>query len=110
MTDRAEILSVLKSLTEPKAHRDRGVVTVIGKDKVGIIAGVARVLAEQQVNIADISQQVLQDLFTMNMIVDLSGMTCSFHELSTLLNAEGERLGVKIYIHREEVFDFMHTV
>ncbi len=110
MTDRAETLSVLKSLTEPEVHSERGVVTVIGKDRVGIIAGVSRVLAEQQVNIADISQQVLQELFTMNMIVDLSEMTCSFQELSSLLNSEAERLRVKIYIHKEEVFDFMHTV
>ncbi|MBO8125650.1 MAG: ACT domain-containing protein [Firmicutes bacterium] len=97
-------------MARPNDVQDRGVVTVIGKDRVGIIAGVAKVLADQNVNIADITQTVMRDLFTMNMIVDFSKMRCSFHELSKLLEEEAKKLGVKIYIHKEEVFRFMHTI
>src|SRR5690554_4586609 len=110
MSDKAETLAVLKAMTGSDVHAERGVITVIGKDRVGIIAGVSRILAEQEVNIVDISQTILQNLFTMNMIIDFSEIKCSFHELSKLLNAEAERLGVKIYIHKEEVFQFMHNV
>lgn len=103
-------LLILKESKIPAAGSNRGVVTVIGKDKVGIIAGISRVLAEKQANIADISQTILKGLFTMNMIVDLSNLGCTFQELSSALEVEAQRLGVKVYIHREEVFDFMHSI
>lgn len=88
----------------------RAIVTVIGKDRVGIIAGVSATLARHGVNILDISQTVLQEYFTMIMLVELEGMTVSFQELTGLLNDEGKRLGVAITVQREEIFQSMHTI
>jgi ACT domain-containing protein len=85
-------------------------VTVIGKDKVGIIAQVSAVLAENMVNILDISQTILQDYFTMIMLVDLSKMKISFAELSNRLADKGKTIGLQIKIQREEVFKAMHQV
>ena len=86
----------------------RAVVTVIGKDKVGIIAGICQCLADLNVNVLDISQTILQDLFTMNMLVDISLSEKTFPEIVSALNAEGESLGVSVRIQREDIFDAMH--
>jgi len=88
----------------------RAIVTVIGKDRVGIIAGVSGTLARNKVNILDISQTVLQDYFTMIMLVDLGVMACTFQELVDRLNEEGKSLGVTITVQREEIFQSMHNV
>jgi ACT domain-containing protein len=88
----------------------KAIVTVIGKDKVGIIAQVSGVLAENMVNILDISQTTLQDYFTMIMLVDLTNMKVSFSDLSRKLNEKGETIGLQIKIQREEVFEAMHKI
>jgi ACT domain-containing protein len=88
----------------------KAIVTVIGKDKVGIIAQVSAVLAENRVNILDISQTILQDYFTMIMLVDLTQIKISFSELSRKLNEKGEIIGLQIKIQREEVFSAMHKI
>jgi ACT domain-containing protein len=88
----------------------KAIVTVIGKDKIGIIAQVSAVLAENAVNILDISQTILQDYFTMIMLVDLSGMSISFSDLSRRLEERGNTIGLQIKIQREEVFKAMHHV
>lgn len=88
----------------------KAIVTVIGKDKIGIIAQVSAVLAENMVNILDISQTILQDYFTMIMLVDLSKMKISFAELSNRLADKGKTIGLQIKIQREEVFKAMHQV
>jgi len=88
----------------------KAIVTVIGKDKVGIIARVSTVLAENMVNILDISQTILQDYFTMIMLVDLSKMKISFSELNKKLDEKGKTIGLQIKIQREEVFKAMHQV
>lgn len=88
----------------------KAIVTVIGKDKIGIIAQVSAVLAENMVNILDISQTILQDYFTMIMLVDLEKMKISFSELSKKLDEKGKTIGLQIKIQREEVFKAMHQV
>jgi len=88
----------------------KAIVTVIGKDKVGIIAQVSAVLAESMVNILDISQTILQDYFTMIMLVDLSFMKISFSELHSKLEEKGKTIGLQIKIQREEVFKAMHQI
>jgi ACT domain-containing protein len=88
----------------------KAIVTVIGKDKVGIIAQVSAVLAENRVNILDISQTILQEYFTMIMLVDLTQIKISFSELSRKLNEKGEIIGLQIKIQREEVFSAMHKI
>ena len=88
----------------------KAIVTVIGKDKPGIIAGVCTLFAQSEVNILDISQTVIQDFFTMSMLVDLTKSTVSFTDLSDALKVKGEEMGVNIRIQREDIFDLMHRV
>lgn len=87
------------------------VITVVGKDKVGIMAGVCITLQKVNVNILDISQTVLHNnIFTMNMLVDVSCANVEYAKIVDALNEEGERLGVSIRIQREEIFDAMHKI
>ncbi|HHW29098.1 MAG TPA: ACT domain-containing protein [Syntrophomonadaceae bacterium] len=89
---------------------ERGIVTVVGRDRVGIIARVAGILAESNVNILDISQTVLQGFFAMIMIVDLSSSRNNFSELRQKLEDSGEEMGLKITLQHEDVFRYMHRV
>jgi ACT domain-containing protein len=88
----------------------RVIVTVIGQDRVGIIAGVSALLAAANANILDISQTLLQEMFTMIMMVDVSGATVSFDELRQQLRDHGAALGLAIDAQHEDVFRYMHRV
>lgn len=88
----------------------RAIVTVIGKDKPGIIAGVCTLFAQCGVNILDISQTVMEEFFTMTMLVDLTKSTVSFSELSDSLKEKGEEMEVNIRVQREDIFDLMHRI
>ncbi len=88
----------------------RAIVTVIGKDTVGIIANVCSLLAENGVNVLDISQTVLQGYFTMIMMVDVSGSKVDFAELSVKLQERGVQQGLDIRIQREDIFEAMHRI
>jgi len=88
----------------------RAIITIIGSDRVGIIAGIANVLADANVNILDISQSVIREFFTMIMMVDLTGSAVSFPALSEALWRKGDELAVRVEIQREEIFTAMHRV
>ena len=88
----------------------RAVITVIGNDRVGIIAAVSIVLAEFNVNILDINQTTMQGLFTMIMMVDISKTNASFEKLSEALDAKGSEMGLKIRIQHEDIFKSMHRI
>ena len=88
----------------------RAIVTVIGKDRVGIIANVCSLLAQSGVNILDISQTILQDYFTMIMLVDISGCSFPFDELAKTLKTRGEEQALSIRIQREDIFEAMHRI
>ena len=88
----------------------RAIVTVIGKDRVGIIATVCNVLSKHNVNVLDISQTVLQEYFTMIMLVDLTDCPLSFDALSRLLQEKGEERGLSVHIQRQDIFDAMHRI
>ena len=86
------------------------IVTVIGKDRVGIIADVCALLAKNQVNVLDISQTVMQEYFTMIMMVDVSRSELIFSELVKLLEEEGKGLNLSIRAMREDIFNAMHRI
>ena len=86
------------------------VLTVIGKDKPGIIAKVSTLLANNNVNIEDISQTIMQNTFTMIMLVNLEGSTVQLHELRQKCKDLGEEVGVNILLQHEGIFDAMHKV
>ena len=88
----------------------RGVITVLGKDRVGIIAEISRVFYEEGVNIDGINQALLEDLFTMVMVVDMKGMQIKFEGLQDRLKAVGSALGVDIRIQKEDIFQSMHRL
>ena len=88
----------------------RAIVTVIGKDQVGIIAAVCTLLAEHNVNVLDISQTVLQEYFTMIMLVDASQINVSFADLAKTLAAAGSERALSIRIQREDIFNAMHRI
>lgn len=89
---------------------EKAVLTVIGKDRTGIIHGVSGVLLEADINILDISQTIMQDMFTMVMLVDIANSRIEFTALKDILSKEGERLGVEITICHEQIFNSMHRI
>lgn len=88
----------------------KAVLTVIGNDRKGIIAGISNTLADNSVNIIDISQTILDGMFTMIMIVDMDDKSTEFSHLSDLLVSKGEELGVKVTVTREEIYKSMHRI
>jgi len=88
----------------------RAIVTVIGKDQVGIIARVCALLSGQGVNVLDISQTILQEYFTMIMLVDVKEAKVPFAELVRLLEEDGKENGVVIHVQREDIFNAMHRI
>lgn len=88
----------------------RAVLTVVGKDKTGIIAKVSSFLAERGVNILDISQTILEDYFAMIMLVDISKSNLSLSRLSEESAEMGAKIGMSIHIQHEEIFNAMHSV
>ena len=88
----------------------KAIVTVIGKDRVGITASVCSLLAQHNINILDISQTVLQDYFTMVMLVDTAACTASIGEMADLLEQAGKEQELSIRIQREDIFNAMHRI
>ncbi len=86
------------------------IITVVGSDKVGIIAKVSQFLSEHKINIADITQTILSGNFVMMMMVDLSAADISIDELRNNMNKKAEKMGVEINIMSEKVFSAMHRV
>lgn len=88
----------------------RAVLTVLGVDRIGIVAAVTTALAEMQVNIEDIRMALLDDMFTMIAMVDVGGGLAPFGQIQTTLQAVGDRLGVQVLLQREETFRAMQRV
>jgi len=89
---------------------NKAIITVVGRDCVGIIAKTCTYLSENNINILDINQTIVQEYFNMMMIVDLSGTGKNFDTVSEELAAVGETIGVRIHIQREEIFTSMHRI
>lgn len=88
----------------------KAIVTVVGKDRVGIIAAICVTLAEYNVNVLDISQTVMQGYFTMMMVVDVSGANVPLVDLCQRMDAKGQEMGLSIRVQREDIFDAMHRI
>lgn len=88
----------------------RAVITVIGKDNVGILHKVSGVCSEKGVNVIEVTQSVLQDMFAMIMLVDITGMTTDFANLVDDMTSLGEQLGLSIHTMHEDIFNSMHNV
>ena len=88
----------------------KAILTVIGKDKVGIIAGISNKLSKLKINILDVNQTILDGYFTMMMMLDLKECTEDFVKVQSILSKEASILGVEVKIQREEIFKSMHTL
>ncbi len=88
----------------------RAVITVLGKDMVGILARVSSICAENQVNVMEVTQSVLQDLFAMIMLVDISKCAIPFNELADQLTATGNKMGLTVHVMHEDIFNSMHRI
>ena len=89
---------------------DKVVITVVGKDRLGILAKTCTYLADNGVNILDISQTIVQDYFNMMMIVDMSGSSKSFGEIGSEMAQLGMEMGLRIRCQKEEIFEKMHRI
>ena len=94
----------------PESDKNRAILTVLGSDRCGIVAAVTGCLARHEANILDISQTILQGIFTMTMLVQLGEDGAAFAELQSELSDLSETLGVQITMQREEVFRFMYRL
>ena len=88
----------------------RAIVTVVGKDQVGIIAAVCVKLAEYNVNVLDISQTVMQGYFTMMKVMDVSACSVPLAELVSLMDEEGRKKNLSVRVQREDIFEAMHRI
>ena len=88
----------------------RAVITVLGKDMVGILAKVSNMCAEKGVNIIEVTQSILQDMFAMIMMVDISKCSVPFSELSDRLTTLGGEMGLTIHTMHEDIFNSMHHI
>lgn len=88
----------------------KAILTVIGKDRVGIIAGVSNELLRLNINILDVNQTIMDKYFTMIMMLDLEKANSTFDDIKSALVTKGGELGVEVKIQREEIFNSMHTL
>jgi ACT domain-containing protein len=88
----------------------KAVISVLGKDKIGIIYNVTSVLAGYEINILDINQTIIQDYFSMVMIVDLEKCSIKFEEIQNKLDKKGQEIGLSIRIQHEDIFNSMYKI
>ena len=88
----------------------RAVVAVIGKDTVGILAKVSGICAEYKANVMDVTQTIMQDLFAMNMLIEISGLTIDYVDFAEKLKSAGTEMGLQIHVMHEDIFNAMHTI
>lgn len=88
----------------------KAVITVIGQDTVGVVAQVSALCAELNINIEDVTQSIMQKMFCMIMLVDLSGCTAGQADVRARFTALGEKMGMQVTVTRQEVFDAMHKI
>ena len=89
---------------------DRIVITVLGENRAGIVAAISKVLGKTNVDIRDITQSIIEDIFTMTMLADMSAATLEFAELQKTLADAGDAVGVTVTVQREDVFKFMYRL
>ena len=93
-----------------KESKNTAVITVIGKDRVGIIAGISKILADYSININDISQTIMDDIFTMIMMVDLQAVEIESSDISDKLKEFGRENGLSVTIQHTDLFNAMHRI
>ncbi|MBQ9949068.1 MAG: ACT domain-containing protein [Oscillospiraceae bacterium] len=88
----------------------RAVVAVIGKDTVGILAKVSGICAECRANVMDVTQTIMQDLFAMTMMIEISDLTIAYADFADKLTAAGKEMGLQVHVMHEDIFNAMHRI
>lgn len=88
----------------------KAVITVLGKDMVGILAKVSTVCSDRGVNVIEVTQSIMQDMFAMIMMVDISNLNCDFKELGAKMDQLGNDMSLKIHVMHEDIFNSMHRI
>ncbi len=88
----------------------KAVITIVGKDEVGILAKASAVCAEVKANIIDVTQTVMEDIFTMVMIADISKLSCEYTEFSSNMTEEIQKMGLVAHVMHEDIFNSMHKI
>jgi len=91
-------------------NKEQVVITVLGANNPGILAGITRTIADSNVNVEDVSQKIMQDLFALMMMTDFSSANCSFEEFQNRMQAMADQLRVKVFIQHEDVFRYQHRL
>lgn len=91
-------------------QKEQVVITVLGANKPGILAGITRAIADANVNVEDVSQKIMGDLFALMMMTDFSSASCSFENFQSHMQDVADQLKVKIFIQHEDVFRFQHRL
>ncbi len=91
-------------------QKEQVVITVLGANKPGILAGITRAIADANVNVEDVSQKIMQDLFALMMMTDFSQANCSFETFQSRMQEVADQLKVRIFIQHEDVFRFQHRL
>ena len=91
-------------------QKEQVVITVLGENKPGVLAGITRAIADSNVNVEDVSQKIMQDLFALMMMTDFAGANCSFEEFQSRMQQTAEQLKVKIIVQHEDVFRYQHRL
>lgn len=99
-----------KEWLQQMEKREKAVITVIGKDMVGILAKVSAMCAEKGVNVLEVTQSILQDMFVMVMLVDITDSTADVAELADQFDALGNAQNLKIHVMHEDIFNSMHKI
>ena len=104
--------TISKPLPKPRQvnQQNRIIITAFGKNRSGILAGITTTLAETNTDILDLSQKILQEFFTIMLLVDITDSSFSFEDIKTKVVAKGEELDLKVIIQHEEIFNTMHRV
>ncbi|GAB4266668.1 MAG: ACT domain-containing protein [Candidatus Rifleibacteriota bacterium] len=93
-----------------QTQKEQVVITVLGANKPGILAGITRAIADANVNVEDVSQKIMNDLFALMMMTDFSKANCSFDDFQNKMQSVADELRVKIFIQHEDVFRFQHRL
>ena len=88
----------------------RAVVAVLGKDTVGILAKVSGICAEYKANVMDVTQTIMQDLFAMTMLIEISGITIAYADFADKLKNAGSEMGLQVHVMHEDIFNSMHKI
>ncbi len=91
-------------------EKNLAIITAVGRDRTGLIAGISKVLAENKVNIEDLSQTVMHDMFAMILLVDAGKSPLAFEQLREKLKGEGKKIGLEVTIQHKKIFEYMHRI